>query len=203
MEYISLGSNCSITYQLDKLGLRKHAFPFDWAKISLPQLLEILTTDFDDFVESLELVKISTSHPIIIYDSNNSIDSNELSSKSSGSYILTNKYKIKYAHELEEKYKLDELKNNISKRINRFKFLGDKNIIFVRIELKPLNQSWYSNIIKLNNLLYKYSNNFKIILIICSDLEFNFPSNIIIYHYDKFVPDWKMDFIDWVNIFNK
>ena len=46
MEYISLGSNCSITYQLGKLGLRNNSYPFDWTKISLTQLIKILENDF-------------------------------------------------------------------------------------------------------------------------------------------------------------
>ena len=41
-EIISLGSNCSVTYQLNKLGLRMQAYPFDWVKISLNQLNNIL-----------------------------------------------------------------------------------------------------------------------------------------------------------------
>ena len=117
--------------------------------------------------------------------------------------ILTNKYKIKFAHELGEKYQLYEFKNRLEERINRFINLGDKDVCFVRIELNPLNQSWYSNIIKLHKLLYNYSSNFKLILIICSKLKFIFPPNIKIYRFDKFNPDWKMDNIDWNKIFKK
>jgi len=195
MEYISLGSNCSITYQLSKLGLRKSAYPFDWTKITLNQLITILEKDFNDYSKSLEFVSISNIHSIIELESG----INEL--KSFSSLILTNKYKIKFAHELGEKYQLDEFKNKMKERIKRFRDLKDKDVCFVRIELNSLNQSWYSNIMKLYSLLYKYSSNFKLILIICSQLEFEFPSNIKIYRFEKFDPDWKMDMIDWNKIF--
>lgn len=199
MEYISLGSNCSITHQLSKLGLRKCAYPFDWTKITLGQLISILVEDFNDYSKSLEFVSISHIHPII--EPETDTNSNDLISSSS--LILTNKYKIKFAHELKAKYQLDEFKNRLEERVNRFRDLGDKDICFVRIELSPLNQSWYSNIMKLYSLLCRYSSNFKLILIICSKLQFQFPPNIEIYRFDKFDPDWKMDTIDWNTIFNK
>jgi len=129
MEYISLGSNCSITYQLSKLGLRKSAYPFDWTKITLNQLITILEKDFNDYSKSLEFVSISNIHSIIELESG----INEL--KSFSSLILTNKYKIKFAHELGEKYQLDEFKNKMKERIKRFRDLKDKDVCFVRIEL--------------------------------------------------------------------
>lgn len=104
MEYISLGSNCSITHQLSKLGLRKCAYPFDWTKITLNQLISILVDDFNDYSKSLEFVSISHMHPIIEYEIEHETNnlSNDLSNDliSSSSLILTNKYKIKFAHEL-------------------------------------------------------------------------------------------------------
>lgn len=203
MEYISLGSNCCITYQLSKLGIRKCAYPFDWSKITLNQLITILTDDFNDYSKSLEFVSISNIHPIIECEIKDEIkaEAEPYNLISSSSLILTNKYKIKFAHELGEKYQVKEFKNKMEGRINRFRDLGDNNVCFVRIELSPLNQSWYSNIIKLHTLLSNYSSNFKLILIICSKLEFEFPPNIKIYRFDNFDSDWKMDMIDWNNIF--
>ena len=42
MMYVSLGSNCSVTYWLNKLGLRKVAYPFDWSNITIKQLNRVL-----------------------------------------------------------------------------------------------------------------------------------------------------------------
>lgn len=197
MEYISLGSNCSITYQLGKLGLRNNSYPFDWCKITLCQLIQILRENFNDFSESLKIVKISNAHPII---ESEQFDESKKYNNELGSLILTNKYKIKFAHEITIKYQLDEFKNKITERIDRFKNLDDKNVCFVRIELNPINQSWYLNILQLNGILSTFSSNFVLILIICSNLEFEFPPNIKIYKFINFDPDWKMDSLDWMNI---
>jgi hypothetical protein len=49
MKYITLGSACCVTHQLIKHNLRVEAYPFDWAKISLTQLLTILENNFLKF----------------------------------------------------------------------------------------------------------------------------------------------------------
>ena len=45
MNYISLGSSCSVAYQLQKLNLKKETLPFDWM-FSTPkfifEMLELL-----------------------------------------------------------------------------------------------------------------------------------------------------------------
>ena len=60
--YISLGSNCSVSYQLQKRKLKIKSFPFDWSKISITQLLSVLENNFDDYVESLSIKKLSFEH---------------------------------------------------------------------------------------------------------------------------------------------
>ena len=55
MKLISLGGNCSITYQLIKLNLRSEAYPFDWTKISINQLINVLENNFDGYSETLEI----------------------------------------------------------------------------------------------------------------------------------------------------
>lgn len=52
-EYIGLGSNCSITWQLNKYNLRTKSYPFDWVKISLSQIINILENNFDDYIETI------------------------------------------------------------------------------------------------------------------------------------------------------
>ena len=54
MTYISLGSNCSVSYQLQKYNLKLKSFPFDWSKLSITQLISVLENDFSDYVESLK-----------------------------------------------------------------------------------------------------------------------------------------------------
>lgn len=45
---ISLGSDCSVAYNLQRLGYRKFSFPFDWI---LSKNLSVLTNDFQDFLD--------------------------------------------------------------------------------------------------------------------------------------------------------
>ncbi len=198
MELISLGSNCSVTSQLDKLGLRTKAYPFDWSKISLNQLINVLSNNFIDYAESIEFKKESNLHPIINYVSNNIDNSNSI--------IVKNNYGITFAHELGCKYEVEEFREKIKTRIERFRNLSksQNKITFVRIELCPIKSNWSDQIYKLINLLNMIisPSQYELILIINSLIEFEFPSNIKIYKFYKFSSDWKMDDLDWNNIFN-
>lgn len=223
-EYISLGSNCSMTYQLNKYGLRLRAYPFDWVKINLSQLNQILEKDFNDFVESIELKKISQKHEYFgnskIEDideflnqshntnDNSIIDNYKIDKEKSDSVILTNKYHIEFAHELADPNQIEYFKSRIESRIDRFRNIQSicksKQICFIRIELNPIKSIWIENIQNLIRLLKKYINDFKLILIINSEsiCQEYFPDFVKIYKYKYYSPDWKMDDLDWNNIFN-
>ena len=60
MLYISLGGNCSITYHLIENNLRKKAYPFDWSKISIKQLINILIHLTFNFIcsKSISIIKM-------------------------------------------------------------------------------------------------------------------------------------------------
>ncbi len=47
---VSLGFNCTVAINLDKHGLRKWAFPFDWNVTSLKGLCDVIENDFLDFL---------------------------------------------------------------------------------------------------------------------------------------------------------
>jgi hypothetical protein len=48
--YISLGSSCSVAYQLQKNNLRVAAFPFDWLRTpSLDEIIKVFENNFADF----------------------------------------------------------------------------------------------------------------------------------------------------------
>ena len=59
---ISLGGNCSITYQLNKYNLRQEAYPFDWAKVSINQLITVLENGFKDYCQTIKIMKFSSNH---------------------------------------------------------------------------------------------------------------------------------------------
>lgn len=202
-EFISLGSNCAITYQLNKYGLRNRAYPFDWVKISLNQLNNILENNFDDFVESLELKKISEKHEYFGLDIN-SINSTNTSIFQSA--ILTNKYSVEFAHEILNSSEIDYFKSRLDKRIERFRnltmILNKFNLCFIRIETSPIKLTWVDEINKLIKLLKKYYVQFKLILIINSKSEYQqyFPEFVKIFKFTNFSADWKMDNLNWNEI---
>lgn len=203
--YISLGSNCSITYQLNLYNLRKVSFPFDWSKVSINQLINILESDFTNFSETLEIKKISLVHNLG-HILTNTLDSYSL--------ILKNIYNINFAHEISKPEELVLFKNKLNQRIARFKNLKynlESNleyITFLRIELQQLNKDYYTKIIKLLSLLNNYCNNFKIKLIVhekssihVKKLESN--DKIIIHFYKHFSEDWRMNDINWQEVFRE
>jgi hypothetical protein len=196
MEYIGLGSNCSITYQLNKHKLRTRSYPFDWTKISLSKLIDVLENNFTDYFETIEIKKVSSTHPYI--SDNNLITS-------TNSFIITNRYGVNFAHELISKYGIDEFKNKVSERINRFKnlLLITNKVKFVRIELCKIKSHWYHDVLKLLNLLDKFVSNYELILIINTNDNFKFPPNVKIYKFDDFSSDWKMDKLNWNDILYK
>ena len=67
MNYISLGSTCCVTQQIKNHNLRKHAYPFDWVRITnLNNISKLLENKFIDFLEydSLEFVEYSKKFSI-------------------------------------------------------------------------------------------------------------------------------------------
>ena len=175
---ISLGSNCSITYQLNKYNKREKAYPFDWCKISMNQLLKVLENNFSNYIDSLEIKKYSENH---------------------NSFIITNSYNIQYAHEVIIN-NIDDFKFSLSNRIKRFNNLD--NITFIRIEIEPINENYINKIERLIVLLKNYVNNFTIKLILRNKIDFNndlFFNIVKIYYYNDYI-DWQMNNIDWNNI---
>ena len=179
MKYISLGSNCSVAYQLKKRNLKNDCYPFDWCKISILQLVKVLNNDFHNYSDSLIIKKISPNHQSI---------------------ILKNNYDIQFAHEIVNESELNNFKEKMITRINNFSSLTDQ-IIFVRIELKPIKAIYKEYVIKLVELLNKYSTNYILKLVINTDIEFtDLPVNVKIYKFDNFDSDWQMDEVNWNNI---
>jgi hypothetical protein len=184
-QIISLGSNCSVTYQLNKYNLRQQSFPFDWAKITIKQLNKVLESKFKDY-ENVFIQKFSDNHD--------------------SSYILSNKYNITFAHEIFDKYNnsIEEFNQVLLRRINNF--VVQRCIIkFVRIELQPITEAYINELNKLILLLDKYFDDYKIILLVDSKINYEIQSinKIIIkkvVNFDNYT-NWKMDYIDWYDVF--
>ena len=188
--YISLGGNCSITYQLNKYNLRNEAFPLDWAKIKINQLINVLENNFDNYAESLQIKRYSDSHQ---------------------SYIITNDYSVQFAHEvinIDEMNTLDDFKDKIKRRITRFQNLSSNysdKITFIRIELDVPKSNYIDNIIKLVKLIKNYYSNFILkILIETNSYNTIFQEKleyVEFIKFDSYSEDWKMDHINWSSVF--
>ena len=97
--YVSLGALCCI--KLFKKFTHNQTLPFDWTKINIKQLNLVLKNDFKDY-DNLEIYKYGNNHE---------------------SYILKNDYNIQFAHEILNKYQLEEFKIKLKNRIvNLIKF---------------------------------------------------------------------------------
>lgn len=185
--HISLGSNCCVSWHLRSHNMQSLSLPFDWCNMTINQLVDVLNNDFKDF-EKLKIKKFSPNHPLI--ENNNT--------SNSGSYILENPYKIKFAHEITNETELINLSQSIMRRINRFRTILDNadKICFYRIELKNTNVNDVINLVKiLENCV-----NWKLILIIPNNIEYQ-HNNVKIHYYDEFSPNWKMEHLDWKQIF--
>lgn len=186
MEYINIGSNCSVTWWLNVLNLREQAYPFDWANITIRQLNTILKNKFTDYVSSLEVKFISDKFP---------------DEYGNSTAVITNKYGIKFAHEVLTN-DLIEFSKSLENRIIRFNDISKKDFItYVRIELKPIKSSYLAELHELIKLLDLINPNYIIKLIIHSETNIKISlDKIEIFYFDSFSPDWKMNHIDWKSI---
>lgn len=180
-EIVSLGSNCSIAYQLKNMNYRNNSYPFDWATTSIKSLINSIENDFKNYT-NLYIKKLSTNH--LSFDNN------------VPSYIVSNIYNINMAHELINKDNIEYMSKCLERRIIRFKNLI--NPIFVRIETANLSNIQYQLYNKLMELLDKLYTNYRFILI--SKIK---PQNnkIIWYYLESFDSDWKYPNIRWNEIF--
>lgn len=168
--FVSLGGNCSVTYQLKKLNLRNQAYPFDWTNIKLPQIINVFNENFNNY-NKLELKKFSTNH---------------------NSYIVQNKYG-KFAHEVLEKQDLVNFELKLERRIERIQNI--KNPTFVRIETFNFKNNYiYTEYwIKLCKIFDKLYDNYSIILL----SKYNPKISKINWYYSDFNSDWKCNHINW------
>lgn len=164
-EFVPLGNTCAIAYNLNRLKIRYNAYPFDWCKLSTDKLINVLLNDFDGFTD-LKLKKISSNHE-------------HFESQNKESLILTNKYDIAFAHEVLKMQDLDEFKNKLKLRIDRFKKLN--NCIFVVFNMKDKDVNLLDVVLKSKFKTYEIRN------VIRDSFTFS---------------DWKFKNVSWLNQLN-
>lgn len=183
-KYISLGATCAPTYLLNHLGLRTQAYPFDWSKNTLTQLINVLDSDFEDYAESISLTQFSEKHPL------------EIGCNASGSYIIKNKYGITFAHELANTCDAESFSEKITRRIIRFRELykdDNTQVAFLIYMPSVIKQSFWKHLEKLISLLPQNS----VIYVIihkdsCTPLASIMANcKVKLIHFDSFEEDWR------------
>lgn len=178
---ISIGSNCAPAFHLKYYGLRNTAYPFDWCKIDLNKLIKVLNNDFKDF-EKVCIQKFSHKHPSFVDNSDST-------------YMIKNKYNVKFAHEITNEVKLNHFSTSILKRIKRF-----KNIInpcFIRLETGKVSNIKYNDLV---DALDKYYSEYKLIIV---SKEIITHPRIIYVPIGEYSQDWKYNSVNWKYLFYK
>lgn len=184
-KFISLGTTCTVAYQLNNLGLRTRSYPFDWTKFNIDNLNNVLENDFESFNDII-IYKLSNNH-------------NYKFIKNTNSYILKNKYNFKFAHELltNNKTDIDILKDKIKMRIDRFYKNNKENIYFILF-----NNTKNVNLIRLLNNLDKLFTTYKILYI--SNINPNINNKKIKWiYFDYIYVDWSYSNVNWFDIIYK
>jgi putative papain-like cysteine peptidase DUF1796 len=172
-KFISLGNNCVVAHNLNQIGLRTEAYPFDWCRLTINKLKLILKNNFKDFT-NLKIHKYSESHK---------------------SYLFFNKYKITFAHEVINN-NIINFENKLKLRIERFYKLKNNNIYFVIFNEKNKSIDLFELILILNN----HFNNYKILYI--SKIAPIYINKKIIYidiSKYKYI-DWQYSNINWYDL---
>ncbi len=185
-KYISLGATCAPTYWLNQLGLRTQAYPFDWTKNTLSQLINVLESDFKDYAESITLSQFSEKHPLEVGNDDGI----------SGSYIIKNNYGITFAHELVNASETNTFTETLARRIGRFRELYEeceRQITFLLYVPSVIKQSFWKHLEKLASLLPQNS---VIYVIIHKDsctptTSIKENNDIRLIYFDSFEEDWR------------
>ena len=130
--HIPLGLDCTIAHQLKKRNLRFAALPFDWMKITIDSLLDVLDNQFFNFLNKERWSIIEQSANFNYVDDIDMVDTNSLLK------LKHKDYKIILPHEAKNDIiDLDEIMDKYKRRIDRFNEIIKSNkckIIYVGID---------------------------------------------------------------------
>ena len=202
--YISLGSDCSVSYQLRRLGLQtRGSMPFDWMRIdNLQAVISILEAEYEGFAR-FESYTIKTQ--ALAFDYFGSISSSRGVGDSSGddnfglksqNRMTHTKYKFILPHEYQgDVINKDDFQEKYARRIKRFLEVGRSPAlrkVFLRLGTSrerdaSIQRKLDAALNKLGIVNYEVK---YIILEECADL---IPKN------EPF--RWQRDYIPWEKLF--
>lgn len=159
-EYISLGKDCCIAYHLQKLGIRKNAYPLDWLKAkTMGHIYTLIKNDFLDFLNPTYLkYKNNIANSFLVNDNNEYTPSQNLKNlqKHNLRRVVNIKYKVDFMHDFvmtdskNVEKELEIVREKYIRRIQRFyRVMKDENIKKKLFYVSPCDpELFYSLFIK-------------------------------------------------------
>lgn len=210
--YISIGSSCSVAYQLQQNGCRYGAFPFDWTRTKkLSSITNIIKNQFMHFDEFYKIKNVK-NHPLLV---NDEFVSNVLNDDENTSTIhAKNIYDVHSFHDFTSRMPFEDQQNDViekyKRRIDRFyeALMSEKTIVFIRDELQP-HKLHRHDIVDFVDAIKEINRDIKYKIIIVrrvlspggEQLLLDGMENItIVDDVDEF-DGWKRNNVDWRSIF--
>ncbi len=201
MEIISLGSDCCVTYQLQKYGFRTLAYPFDWLRCSLLDAIRLIGNKFEDILDDIYFTRTSTNFKFTTLDNNNS----EIKPIELGYIYKSKRYdSLEFCHDFRDDHlgNLPEVSAKFSRRSIRFLHaFQNKPCSFIHYTTKPITketlQLWEFSISK---PLYVISPLPKEALIVDFSNDMNYKFITFIQDINEYV-SWHRDSFDWLKLF--
>jgi hypothetical protein len=192
---ISLGSDCCVSYQLEKYGYRTAAYPFDWIRSSLQNCIQLIEYNFVNFLDVTDIyyTRISENYKFLI-------DTNEANKEVSRGFIYKSKlYKdLEFCHDFTDEFRsgLEDIQKKYHRRITRLYDLLEKdkdNIAFIHYSAKEIPMY----------VLQRWNQNIKKPLFIISPIKYakDQLGYITFIHDTSSYDSWQRNNFDWTNLF--
>lgn len=189
---VSIGGVCNVAYNLRKIVKVSEAFPFDWIKISIGDLIAIFENDFKLFLTKKHYYQIRISDKHFV-DKGESI------------IVGHRKYpSIKFCHDFNNVDDFDTQLNNViekyTRRIDRLKkmFVDNETVILVRYQLTKITDEALAKLVDIIETKYDVKVELRIIFYFVKDVKTKF----MFWIDDKIMDDWKCEHLDWKEIFD-
>lgn len=187
---ISIGGVCCVAYHLRKKGIVSEAYPFDWIKIGMGDLIKLFERDFKDFTNKKHFFPIKTSDK-------HSVDS--------GDSIITGHKKypsIRFCHDFNTEAPFEDQLNGVmekyTRRVERLReFLyTNSNMVFVRYQTKNVTEDTFRKFKEIVQSKYDITVELRVVYYFPKKL----PTKIKFWIDNKVMDDWKTCHLPWKEI---
>ncbi len=165
---ISLGSNCHVAWDLERMGYRCNSYPFDWVISNFCDVIRLIDTHFDGNLRP-EMIKQDENEPNCFHDLGTGID---------------------YYHDffpdavaVEEQCKAVILKYN--RRIQRFYDSGKQKTLYIRVIRNHEDYKWIEeNRTKIDDVIHQLNKESSIIYIVIGQKDWIIGNSLKIFVSD-------------------